>query len=130
VPKLPEVQPRLGKLHAASTLLVVRRRSPTQGVPRERKYTNMLQLSAGGRRKPQSPLSGLQTREGGDEKYVAEDTQDYIGEGVIFQPHNSSHVPRGGAPSKDRGQQQPRTNLVEGPDTNSKNQVNQFGPQI
>jgi hypothetical protein len=65
----------------------------------------MLQLSVGGRRKtPSRKLSGLQTREGGDsEEEVAEDTQDYNGEGVLFQPHHSRHVLRGGFPRQDRG---------------------------
>jgi hypothetical protein len=46
----------------------------------------MLQLPVGGRGKKQSrKLTGLQTREGGDaEKEVAEDNQDYNGEGVLF----------------------------------------------
>jgi hypothetical protein len=85
-----------------------RGRSPAQGVAREREYIfhpNMLQLSVGGRRKPPSrQLSGLQTREGGDaEKEVAEDIQVYNGKGVLFQPHHSERVLRGGAPRKDRG---------------------------
>jgi hypothetical protein len=69
----------LGKLQAASALLVVRNRSATQGVSQERKYVfhaNMLQLSVGGRRKtPSLKLSELQTRGGGDaEEEVAEVT--------------------------------------------------------
>jgi hypothetical protein len=60
-------------------LLVVRRGSSAQGVPREREYIfhpNVLQLSIGGRRETQfRKLSGLQTREGGDaDEEVAEDT--------------------------------------------------------
>jgi hypothetical protein len=76
-------------------------------VPPEREYIfhlNMLQLSVGGKRKPSSSkLSGLQTCEGDAEKEVAEDNQDYDGEGALFQPHHSRHVLRGGAPRHDKG---------------------------
>jgi hypothetical protein len=44
-----------GQTAKTSPLLVVRRGSPAQGVPREREYINhpnMLQMSVGGRRKP------------------------------------------------------------------------------
>jgi hypothetical protein len=34
---------------------------------------------------------------------VAEDTQDYNGKGILFQPHHSRNVLRGGAPRQDRG---------------------------
>jgi hypothetical protein len=86
----------------------MRGQSTAQGVPREREYifhTNMLQVSVGGRRKPPFlKLTGLQTRESGDtEREVAEDSQDYNGKGVLFQPHNSRHVLLGGAPRQDRG---------------------------
>jgi hypothetical protein len=68
LPQLPAVLPRLDKLQATSPLLVVRGRSPTQGVTREREYTlhpNMLKLSVGGMGKPPSShLLWLQTREG------------------------------------------------------------------
>jgi hypothetical protein len=75
---------------------------------RERKYIfhlNILQLSVGRRRKHTSrKLSGLQTREGGDAKEeVAEDTQDYNGEGDLFQSLHSRYVLRGDAPMQDRG---------------------------
>jgi hypothetical protein len=77
-------------------------------MPREREYIfhpNMLQLPVGGRRKtPSRQLSELQTREGGDaEKEVAEDTQDYNGKAVLFQPHLSRHVLRGIAPRQENG---------------------------
>jgi hypothetical protein len=53
---------------------------------------------------PSCQLSGLQTREGGDpEKEVTEDTQDYNGKGVLFQPHNSRCVLHGGPLRQDRG---------------------------
>jgi hypothetical protein len=98
---------RLGKLQATSPLLVFRGRSPIQGVSREREYIfhhNMLQLPVGGSRKTVSrQLSGLQTCERGDaEKEVSEDTQDKNGKGVLFRPHHSTRVLRGGAPRQDR----------------------------
>jgi hypothetical protein len=78
-----------------SPLLVVRRGSPAQRV----------QLSVARRRNTQSrKLSGLQTRERRDaDREVAENTQDYNGEGVLFQPHHSRRVLRGGAPRQDTG---------------------------
>jgi hypothetical protein len=59
----------------------------------------------GGQKKiPSRQLSGLQTPEGGDaEKEVIEDTQDYNGKGVLFQPHHCRHVLRGSTPRQDRG---------------------------
>jgi hypothetical protein len=68
-------------------------------------HDNMLQLLVGGRRKtPSRQLSGLQTREGGDaEKAVPEDIQDYNRKGVLFQPHHSRYVLRGGALRQERG---------------------------
>jgi hypothetical protein len=37
------------------------------------------------------------------EEEVAEDIQDYNGEGVLFQPHHPRHVLQGGAARQDRG---------------------------
>jgi hypothetical protein len=148
VQQLPAVWPRLGKLKAASQLLVLRRLSPTQGVPRERKYVfhdNILQQSVGGTGKtPSRKLSGLQTCEGVDaEIEVTEVTQDYNGKGVLFQPHHSRHVLRGGDPKQDRrtaaasdtSGSRSRHNGTQGPlrlhqNTISKKEVSQFGPQI
>jgi hypothetical protein len=105
-----------------------------------------------GEKPPNRQLSGLQTRVGGAaEKEVAEDTQDYNGKGVLFQPHHSRRVLRGGAPRQDRGtagasdmglrhirwtwQVPPQWNpesLDPYPNTNTRQQVSQsvsqFGP--
>jgi hypothetical protein len=91
-------------------------------------HLNMLQLSVSGRRKP--PIQ-LQTPEGGDaEKEVAEDTQDYDEEGLTPDMSFAEE------------QQQPQTHQVAVagpttmeprvpaalPNTNSRQQVSQFGP--
>jgi hypothetical protein len=143
--QLPAVRRRLGNLQANSSLLLVRGRSPAQGVSREREYIfrpSMLQLPVGGRREtPSRQLSGLQTHEGDVEKEVAEDIQDYNGKGVLFQPHHSRRVLRGGAPRQDRETAEPQTHQVAVagpatmeprslwpcPNTNSRQQVSQFG---
>jgi hypothetical protein len=48
---------------------------------------------------PSRQLSGLQTREGGGaEEEIAENTQNYNGEGVLLQPYHGRCLLRGGAP--------------------------------
>jgi hypothetical protein len=121
VPQLPAVRPRLGKLQAASPLLVVRRRSATKGVPRERKYVfhaNMLPLSVGGSRKTSSrKLSGLQTSKEEMQKKKSQRTSRTT-TGSVF----SSNLTTPGMSftaalrGKTEEQQQPRTNQVAGPD--------------
>jgi hypothetical protein len=51
------------------------------------------------------------------QKKMSQDTQDYNGEGVFFNPHNSRHVFRVGAPREDRGTAADGTHQVTGPDT-------------
>jgi hypothetical protein len=78
----------------------------TRSAPRKEIHLppNMLQLLITGGEKPQPrKLSRLQTRGGGDAEKVTEDTQDYNGDGALFQPHHSRHVLRGGVPRQDRG---------------------------
>jgi hypothetical protein len=73
----------------------------------------MLQLSFGERRKTTSrQLLGLQTRGGDAEKEVTEDTLDYNGNGVLFQPHHSSRVLRVELRGRAAEQQQPQTHQV------------------
>jgi hypothetical protein len=60
-----------------------------------------LAVTASWRRKktPSRQLSGLQTREGGTaEEEIAENTQNYNGEGVLPQPYYARCLLRGGAP--------------------------------
>jgi hypothetical protein len=87
--------------------------SPTQEVPLEREYIfhpNMQLLSVGGRRHPpSSKLSGLQIREGGDAG-VAEETQDYKGKGVLFQPHHSRRPSRRHSEARERNSSSLRHN--------------------
>jgi hypothetical protein len=102
------VRSHLGKLQETSALLVLLGRSPAQVVPREREYifhSNMLQMPVGGRGKPHpANYLGCKHAKGGDaEKEVAEDTQDYNRKGILFQPHHSRRVLRGGAPRQVRG---------------------------
>jgi hypothetical protein len=61
--------------------------------------TDMLQLQVDGRRGTSSlQLSRLQAGQGKDAKEkVAESAQDYIGKGVLFQPHHPRTTLRGGA---------------------------------
>jgi hypothetical protein len=62
-----------------------------------KKCPDMLQLLIVGRRKhPSRQISGLQTSEG-------EVPEDYNGKGVLFQPHHSRRVLRGGTPRQGRG---------------------------
>jgi hypothetical protein len=78
----------------------------TRSVPRKgiQPHLKILQISVGERRKPKSRhISGLQICEGGDaEKEAAEDTEDYNGKSVLFQPHHSRHVLRVEVPRQDR----------------------------
>jgi hypothetical protein len=97
----------MGKLQTATTLFVVRGRTPAQGVPREREhifYPSMLQLAVGRRRKTAScQLSTMQARERGTpEEEVPEDTQNHNGKGVLFRPHHPRRLIRGGTPRQRR----------------------------
>jgi hypothetical protein len=89
---------------ATYSLLVVLGHSPAQVKPLEREYVfHPKHAATAGWWKGKTPprkLSGLQTLERDDAE--KEDIHDYNENGVLFQPHHSRHVLRGGAPRQDR----------------------------
>jgi hypothetical protein len=62
-------------------------------------------------------IGAADTRRRRCRKQVAEDTQEYNGEVVFFQPQHFWHVLRCGAERQEKEEQQARTHQVAGPDT-------------